>query len=533
MPVFVLLMSFTLCAAAGPATDGERIYREGILPSGKALVGEREAGVRAEGADAACVNCHRRSGLGTLEGNIVVPPITGKYLFRPLGRQLGDVDILRFGQGYALDRSPYTEEALTRAIREGIGKNGRKLNFLMPRFRMDDAALASLTSYLKDLSAGPVPGVTDDTLHFATIITPDADPVKRQGMLDVLQSFFADKNEFIRGGGKPMQSSLGIHYRVTRKWQLHVWQLSGTPETWERQLHQHLQAEPVFAVISGIGGKTWEPVHRFCEREGIPCLFPNVDLPVVAEKDFYAIYFSKGVLLEAELIAGQLKRLQQSRALSRVIQVVREDDMGVDAARAVCVDAGPLGLKAETRVLKSDASEKDLAALLKDTGPGDAVILWLRPLDLASLPGKTRSSAVFVSGIMGGFEDAPLPAAWRHVAQLSYPLDLPEQRKIRMFYPLGWFRIKHIPLVDERVQSDTYLACGILAENLSFMLDSFVRDYLVERIETMLSERVLTGEYPRLGLAPGQRFASKGGYMVHFADAGDNKLIPDSGWIVP
>ena len=37
-------------------------------------------------------------------------------------------------------------------------------------------------------------------------------------------------------------------------------------------------------ITSGIGGKTWAPVHQFCERESIPCLLPNVDLPVVAEK---------------------------------------------------------------------------------------------------------------------------------------------------------------------------------------------------------------------------------------------------------
>lgn len=530
---FMMASSFAVRAAAMPATDGERIYRQGMLPSGIALVGERDAGVRVEGADAACVNCHRRSGLGTLEGNIVVPPITGEYLFRPVGRQLGDVDVLRYGQGYAFDRSPYSEAALARAIRDGVGQNGRKLNYLMPRYRIDDEALASLTSYLKGLSAGPVPGVTDDTLHFATIITPDADPLKAGGMLDVLQRFFADKNEFIRGGGKPMKSPLGVHYRVTRKWQLHVWRLSGAPGTWQRQLQQHLREEPVFAVISGIGGKTWEPVHRFCEKESIPCLFPNVDLPVVAEKDFYSLYFSKGVLLEAELIAGRLERLRRNHALNRVIQVAREDDMGVAAAGAVRADAALAGVAIETRLLKADAPPTQLAAALKDAGPGDALVLWLRPGDLAALPEKAERAAIFVSGVMGGFENAPLPAGWRRVAELSYPLDLPEQRKIRMFYPLGWFKIEHIPVVDERVQSDTYLACGILAENLTFMLDSFVRDYLVERIETMLSERVLTGEYPRLGLAPGQRFASKGGFMVHFADASGNKLVPDGGWTIP
>ena len=83
------------------------------------------------------------------------------------------------------------------------------------------------------------------------------------------------------------------------------------------------------------------------------------------------------------------------------------------------------------------------------------------------------------------------------------------------------------------MQADTFLACGLLSETLSHMADTFVRDYLVEIMEDMLERRVITGYYPRLTLAPGQRFASKGGYMVHFADASDARVVAEGDWIVP
>jgi hypothetical protein len=48
-----------------------------------------------------------------------------------------------------------------------------------------------------------------------------------------------------------------------------------------------------------------------------------------------------------------------------------------------------------------------------------------------------------------------------------------------------------------------------------------------------LSHRLINGYYPRLGLAPGQRFGSKGAYVVRFADPQGKRLVADGDWIVP
>ena len=153
-------------------------------------------------------------------------------------------------------------------------------------------------------------------------------------------------------------------------------------------------------------------------------------------------------------------------------------------------------------------------------------------LQRLSLGQKVMLVAVTLAGtlLMGNLENAPLPAAWRAVARLTYPLDLPELRKVRMNFPLGWFNVRHIPVVAERVQTDTYLACVILSETLGHMLDSFVRDYLVERVESLVGHRLVNGYYPRLGLAPGERFASKGAYLVRFAGReGARVVAPERG----
>jgi mono/diheme cytochrome c family protein len=520
-------------AAVYAGSIGETIYRQGVLPSGQLLQAEREPGMHIEGATAACINCHRRSGLGMTEGRRTIPPIAGSYLFHPRAANADELD-LPFVEGMKADRDPYDEQTLARAIRTGIGADGQPLSYLMPHFQLNDAEMAALIAYLKQLSPAAVPGVTESVLHFATIVTPDADPMQRTGVLQVLTRFFDDKNRYTRAESPRLHSSRRMMFKVNRRWELHVWQLTGAPDTWEAQLRAKLAAEPVFAVISGVGGRTWAPVEHFCETEELPCLFPNVDLPVDREGDFDSLYLSKGVLLEAQLIAHELRAHHGSTTVGRVVQIFRSQDVGKDAAAALSAALRDDGIPVIEKRLGAGTSRHELNALLAESAPGDALVLWLRPNDLAALGNApAHLPLVYVSGRMGGLEHAPLPADWRDVARLAYPFDLPERRRVQVDYPLGWFRMRQIPVVAEQVQADTYLVCAIVSDAINHMVDTFVRDYLVERTGEMLEHRIITGYYPRLALAPSQRFASKGGYIVRFRDRQGSSVVPESGWIVP
>ena len=113
------------------------------------------------------------------------------------------------------------------------------------------------------------------------------------------------------------------------------------------------------------------------------------------------------------------------------------------------------------------------------------------------------------------------------------PFNLPIKRRINVDFAFGWFRLRHVPVVAEQVQADTYLACSILAGTLHRMVDTFIPEYLIERIQGMLDNRLITGYYPHLTLATGQRFASKGGYIVRFHDAQGSQLTAASDWLVP
>jgi hypothetical protein len=521
---------------------GESIYRSGVLGSGASLEATREAGGPAiRGAEAACVNCHQRSGFGVAHqesspvaaaGPGAIPPIAGPYLF---GTHKGHKEKdLPYVDGMRADREPYTDSTLARAIREGIDSEGQPLSYLMPRFALGDADMAALIAYLKTLDPARVPGVTDTVLHFATIVTPDADPAKRRGMLEVLEKYFAERNSRQMVPSARLQASGRTQYSRTmfmvhRQWQLHVWELTGPPATWQAQLSERLDKEPVLAVVSGVGGSDWAPVHEFCERRGLPCLFPNVEVPVESQDDFYDLYLSRGVLLEADLIAAKIH--DSARTPAPVVhQIYRVGDSGGPAARKLAADLERRGLTVHDHVLRPDGG--GLSEAVRAAAGADALVLWLRAPDLASLADPPQG-AVFISGLMGGLERAPLPASWRQRTDMAYPFDLPQKRVVRVDYPLAWFRIRNIPVVDEQVQADTYLACGLLSEVLSHMVDTFVRPYLIERLQSMVEHRVVTGYYPRLTLAENQHFASKGGYLVRFAASEGTGLVADSDWLAP
>ncbi len=527
----LLALSATVTArASGAPTDdpGEAIYRDGVLSSGAPLQALREGGLRMAGPAVACVNCHRRSGFGAKSGFTTIPPIAGTYLFHP-STLSGERPGMPYVESMRSDRAAYTDATLARAIRSGIDTQGQRLGYLMPRFALNDDDMAALLRYLKRLDPRPAPGVTGAALHFATITTPDADPVKRRATLDVLRHYFADKDAFPTNAAPPHLAS-DAPASAPRGWQLHVWELSGAASTWEAQLARHLAAEPVFAVISGLGGRNWAPVRAFCERARIPCLFPNVEVPDVRNDDFYSIYFSNGVLLEAGLIAADIARGDHGVAPQTVHEVYRVGDSGEAGAQALAAALRAWGFDVSRHALMpADRVVKALNGISKN----DALVLWLRPADIATLGQAAPARTVYLSGMMGGLDHAPLPGGWRAVTHIAYPFDMPDRVRRRVDYMLDWAASRHIPIVDLQVQADTFLACVLLEEALGHVTGTYVRDYLVERIEDTLEQRVITGYYPRLTLAPGQRLASKGGYMVHFADTSGTRIVADGAWTVP
>ncbi len=408
----------------------------------------------------------------------------------------------------------YDDAALRRAIREGVDVTGRKLDPAMPRYAIDDVDLDALVAYLKTLSVHVAPGVTDDAVHFATVIQPDVDPAARQAMLDVLRSFIDDRNAQMRAeaqrhpaGSVRLAAGSGSGVSMSGTWKAGV---SG----WSGQLEFLYGKQPVFALIGGLGAASWRPIHEFSERFEVPCIFPQTDIPVVDGPVIYTVYLSRGIVLEAEALA---KYLQEQGASEPVVQVWRRD-----GASATAADAFRNAWRASTgtapveHVLEGPPTGTFWSRLANEAR-GSTLVLWLSPSDLEGLPNLAeaipQAGSIYLSAALLAGTQNQLTADPSGRVRVIYPQDLPQARSARVEAIRRWLRGRGLELVNETVQMNAYLAVVVTAGAMAHTMDTFSRDFLLERVEHRVGNALDPSSTPdsAWGRANG---ASKGSYIV-------------------
>ena len=564
---------------------GADIYQVGKLANGQDLVGIRKD-IKITGADAACMNCHRTSGMGSVEGNIQAPPITGRFLFRSDDRLFVTMDP-RSGKRFNQYHDPYTEKSLELAITKGINVNGQPMNELMPRYALSDQEVKSLINYLSTLSQNHSPGIDEEKIHFATIITPDVDEKQKQILVTMMNAIFGQKNgSTITGKSqnrRHMVNAAQFVLGTEKKWDYELWQLAGDPSTWKVQLEKRYAQKPVFAVLSGIGRAEWDPVSQFCESSKVPCLFPSIDFST-EKTNHYNIFFQKGLPLEIDALLTTLKRNPIAGKIIEIHNNEKITQLSADYLKIKAVDS-----KLEQFNL-NEISPEVLQNILNNTSNDDLIFLNLKAKDLTLISGRSiGTSNIYISGRLLDDQFTAIPQDLVTKVKILYPYELPEDRLGSLDYFHKWMRINQIPLEDEPLQSEIFFASEFVSDIIADMLDNLYRDYLIERVEDMsnrmergkteqrertreglrltsrnprgtpeqvatqqndiaLSEKVKesgkqdqlfgrgTSIYPRLNLSIGQRYASKGIYIVTY-EPSPTDLVPHlnkiSDWVVP
>lgn len=532
---------------------GERMYRQGILPNGEPIQSMVSADVPVDGRMFTCVNCHQRSGLGSVEGPVITWPINGKELYAPR-RRTGAWNAAKQLQGpgaaerwslprqyQAADARPaYTDDSLAIVLRKGIDPTGRTLNRGMPRYRLNDRDLMVLSHYLKNLSVEADPGVDRERIRFATVVTEGVAENDREAMLAVLKAHIDAHNTQTRPHQR--RARAGPFYKTEkygayRLFELDVWELTGPQDSWRSQLEDYYQAAPVFAMLGGIASGSWAPIHDFCEQRELPCIFPVTDQPVVSDKDWYTLYFSRGLYQEGETAARYLRTID-TEATAGLVQVYRGDSRGAILARGVRDHLASSGDPAATEyVLGEDepVTDKLLQQLFESRQPA-TVLLWLESDDMDAVYGRLspqfqRNDAVFVSwGLLEGDASA-IPENMREYVYLTYPRSPPEDNLIHLDVLKRWLHIRKIPVTNLDIQSQMYFLGWMLPGAVSHMRSEFFRDYFMESFDMMRDQDYSIAVFPRLTFGPGQRYASKGCYVVQLSEGEQPKLLKKSEWV--
>lgn len=539
-------------ASAQELRLGERIYRDGILPSGERLQATLKGGKVIPGMTFTCASCHLRSGLGSYDDGIYVPAITGKKLFEPLEwRYKG---IYQRGSLAATQQRPaYTDESLGEAIRHGRSCNGTQLADGMPRYQFEPRDWQLLLAYLRTLSTEFSPGVTEDSIRFATVVSETVPSPVREAMLSRLSFFFKLKKGQIRGFKNPRsgaksrlmaQNMFSSRELADKSVSLATWTLKGPAESWPAQLEQYSRRDSVFALLGGVVRGPWQPIHRFCEEHAIPCIFPNSDLPVISDTDWYTLYQSKGYYQEGEQAARFLNDKEDLLGRGRVVQVVRATPQAQALAAGFQRVWQECGRKPPVSVPLARGKALDREFLKELLAPGKTAVLLVWD-DAGALPGlqaladrTDRPESLFLSGRYLGDSIWSLGEGLRSFSFLTYPYTFsppapPAMGRVPVHEDtLATLRQRDLPLRGEiqKIAAETDALTLLLTQMLMDLDGNYYRDSLLDVLGMMSDQS--DPLYGRLNFGTGQRYSAQGCYIVQLTSGGDPELVKRSGWII-
>jgi hypothetical protein len=542
--LIALLLSATSAFASDIKTDsilaGKNIYMYGKLSSGEDVVATTVGDVQLTGEQAACVNCHRHSGLGSNEGSTIAPAITGEILFSEEKIKAHRYQPLTQRAPSALDRPAYTENSLKNTLMSGVDINGKPLDRLMPRYTFTENDYKYLHAYLNSLSINNA-GVTDTTLHIATIIDGRASPGKIKTLLSTLEIFISDLNsgtrrETERSAQAPIQKEW--LYQGYRQYKLHVWKLTGEPDSWQKQLNSYYDEAPVFAVVSGISKDSWKSIDDFCNAREVPCILPNTKTPGYSANNFYTLYYNAGPFNDASVIARYFQNSDLDNNETDSILQLYDASSYSEVARNTLHEEITSRKKRNITSVSLDTINNKHGIDQYIKNKNTTVILWSERLDDSLIEDLSNNKNKIKSVLIPYY----LATSYKTRKKLenigveiltSYPYVKPSSEPRATIRSSIWGKSRKIDMTEKAVFTNTFTAIKVLMNAIKHARSHYNRAYIIELLEHKLDKSVLTGMYPKLTIGPSQRYASRGGYIMKVPGDASSPLQPVSQWLLP
>jgi hypothetical protein len=140
--------------------------------------------------------------------------------------------------------------------------------------------------------------------------------------------------------------------------------------------------------------------------------------------------------------------------------------------------------------------------------------------------------AVFASYSLLQRATYALPESERAAVYVTYPYTLPQDFRTFKARPDPLSKTATGPGADQNLELKMHALFQTLSGPLARMRSYVYRDFFIELIETAPDQSLAQGAYPRLSFGNGQRYASKGCYIVQLGAGPDPGLVKKSEWVI-
>lgn len=494
---------------ASPLTPQERrgrtIYQRGESPSGKEILA-RLGDISIPASSLACASCHGLRGAGLTEGGVSAGPLTWSELTRPAGHTHQN----------GRKHKAFDDRSLAQATIECVDPSGNKLLTSMPCYQLAPEDMADLLAYLKRLQTTAEPGVTNDTIVIASLISTEGQLAPTgAAMRAVLTAYFQELN-----------SQGGINQRRV---ELRFIDMANSPTATITNLKSVMETDQAFAMVGGVVAGVDQEAFGLAQSQELPVVGPSTLLPVESPNR-YVFYFSPGVKDQMRALVNFAAGKPEVRK-SGLLIVYPEGLIAREAAAAVEAQAKKLkwenvekrpfaagGFAAATLVedLKAEQSNalfflgsgEQTRALLKEA----ALVNWTPNvfLPLSSIRDAASVPSEFKNKVFVGFPSIPADISATAAAEF---------RSLREKYKLPEDHVA--PQLAALAAAKVFVAAATkVGRELS-------RERLVNTLETFSDFE--TGLTHRLTFGPGRRVGARGAYVVTI-DVEKGTFSP-TGWV--
>jgi hypothetical protein len=242
------------------------------------------------------------------------------------------------------------------------------------------------------------------------------------------------------------------------------------------------------------------------------------------------------VYQEGEAAAKYLSRVFALPDDNRIVQVFRDDERGRATARGFADTWAKLGSAplVDKALAKGQKIGPEFWKKLSSAYPKATLLLWLAPEDLAGVGtlAESGNKPLFFSSTLLGGEYGALPDRIRDFSFVSYPGRLPSDSGYSRTLLNNWMAFKKIPVTNPKIASQVFLIRTLFSDALLATAGEFYREYFLDNMDESKDQTNASVLYPKLSFGPGQRYASKGCYVVTVPKGDQPKVVQQSDWVI-